>query len=39
MVSSIVALFNGILVWWQIPLLIALIALIVFYVKWKKKQM
>lgn len=40
MVSSMLAGYmSAMFVWWQIPLVIALVALIVFYVKWKKKQM
>ena len=40
MLSSMLAgYFGAMFTWYQIPLLIILIGLIVFYIKWKKKQM
>ncbi|MCY2927761.1 MAG: hypothetical protein NT031_20445 [Planctomycetota bacterium] len=40
MLSSILAAwYTGVFKWYQIPLLIALVGLIIFYVQWKKKQM
>ncbi|MEI7836937.1 MAG: Loki-CTERM sorting domain-containing protein [Planctomycetota bacterium] len=37
MLSSTLA--AGMFVWYQIPLVIVLVGLIIFYIQWKKKQM
>jgi cytochrome c-type biogenesis protein CcmH/NrfF len=41
MESGLLAKFLGVdwLFWWQLPLLLLLIGVIVFYMQWRKKQM
>jgi type II secretory pathway component PulF len=36
---NMLALFGGLVEWWQILLLLVLIGLIVFYVMYRRKQM
>ena len=39
MVTCLVAALPGWMVWWQIPLLLVLIALVVFWVMYRRRQM